>query len=380
MVGLGAALALAQAGYAVTVLDRLAPPDWQPGPYRLRVLALNIATERWLDSLGAWTAIADRRVSPFRGIHAVDALGGGAVSFDAADLDAPHLGHIVENELVRSVLHEHARAAGVELVTPATPAAVRADAEVVRLELGDGHSLTARLLIGADGADSAVRRLAGIRARDRGYGQRAVVAAVETTTSHGEIARQRFLPGGPLAFLPLADGRSSIVWSLPAAEAAARLAEADADFLAELNAAAAGIAGEITAAGERAAFPLRRLHAARYIAPRVAVIGDAAHVVHPLAGQGANLGFRDAAMLTGLLAEARSRGRDPGAYGLLRRYERTRRGDNLRMQAALDAFHYVFRDQSESVARLRSLGFGLTDRLAPLKRRFMAEAAGLGRH
>lgn len=378
MVGLFAALRLAREGLSVTVLDGERPPVWRGrgGEYRLRVSALNRHTETLLAAAGVWEGIAGARVSPFRAISVEDAAGGGRVHFDAAEVGEPHLGHIVENDLVRAMLARGCREAGVHFSVPAAVTGWQAGDEALLLDLGDGRELQAGLLVGADGAGSAIREQAGIGVRGQGYGQRAVVAAVETAEPHRESARQRFLAGGPLAFLPLADGRSSIVWSLPEAEAEAVLALDDAPFLEVLNAAAGGLVGGVTASGPRVAFPLHRLHAERYIAPRVALIGDAAHVIHPLAGQGANLGFRDAETLAAEVAAAHGRGRDPGGTATLRRYERARRGDNLAVQAAMEAFHQVFTRGEAPVIALRSLGFNLTDHLPPLKHAFMRLAMG----
>jgi len=378
MVGLFAALRLARAGLAVTVLDAERPPVWRGrgGEYRTRVSALNRHTEGLLAEDGVWAAIAGARVSPFRAIVAEDAAGGGRVAFDAAEVGEPHLGHIVENDLVRAMLARACREAGVRFAIPGGVQRWQAGDEVLELDLGEGRRLQAGLLVGADGAGSVIREQAGIGVRGRGYGQRAVVAAVETGLAHEETARQRFLAGGPVAFLPLADGRCSIVWSLPEAEAEAVLALEDGPFLEVLNAAAGSLVGDVTASGPRAGFPLRRLHAERYIGERVALLGDAAHVIHPLAGQGANLGFRDAETLAAEVAAAHGRGRDPGGTGTLRRFERARRGDNLAVQAAMEAFHEAFTRGEQPLVALRSLGFNLTNRLPPLKHAFMRIAMG----
>ncbi|MBA1148489.1 FAD-dependent monooxygenase, partial [Ectothiorhodospiraceae bacterium WFHF3C12] len=229
---------------------------------------------------------------------------------------------------------------------------------------------------GADGAASTVRDLAGIDISTHDYGQLGVVATVATELAHGRVARQRFLPGGPVAFLPLADGRCSIVWSQPADEAPERLDLSEEAFRDALTAASGRFLGAVTDCGERAAFPLRRQHAARYVGDRVALVGDAAHVIHPLAGQGANLGFLDAAALVECLSAAREAGRDPGGAAVLRRYERWRKGDNLLMQNAMDGFHQLFGRTDAATVGLRSLGLSVADRLLPLKQRFMAHAMG----
>jgi 2-octaprenyl-3-methyl-6-methoxy-1,4-benzoquinol hydroxylase/2-octaprenylphenol hydroxylase len=244
------------------------------------------------------------------------------------------------------------------------------------LVLEDGTSLSARLVIAADGADSAMRGMVGIAARDRDYAQRAIVAHVATERPHQSTAWQRFLPGATLAFLPLADGRSSVVWSLPEAQAARLLALDDPAFCNELGAAFDFRLGRVAATTPRAAFPLRLRLAERYLAPRFALIGDAAHVVHPLAGQGVNLGLRDACALAAVLTAARAAKRDFAAEYTLRQFERSRRSDNALSAHAFDAIQRAFASEAMSVAALRGAALALVDRIAPLKRLFANHAAG----
>lgn len=377
MVGLLLARALAPLGLKIALLDAKPVQRWQGGEWQLRVIAVSTATERILRRLGVWESMA--RVSPFRAVQAWDAVGRGSVLFDSADIGEPHLGHIVENGLIQTVLYDRLlQDGGLTVSIPAAIETVQADAERVAVTLADGRRLEARLLVGADGANSRVRALCGIEVDQRGYGQSGLVGVIRTERPHGEVARQRFLPDGPLAFLPLADGRCSIVWSQPTEQAERRLALDEAAFCAELTAASARMLGEVQGCGPRAAFPLQRLHARRYIAPRVALIGDAAHVVHPLAGQGANLGFMDATVLAEEIERACRADRDIGGLGTLRRYERRRKGDNLLMQSAMDAFHHVFGSESPWLAVSRSLGFDLVDAAPPLKAFFMRRAMGAG--
>lgn len=379
MVGLTLARALAPAGLRLGLIDARPVPRWRPEDYDLRVSAVTVASERILRALGVWDTLAARRVSPFRGIEVADATGGGAVSFDGADIGESHLGHIVENVLIQQALHEGlADHDQFTQLIPAAIAAIETDAEGVNVTLEDGRRLSTRLLVGADGAASSVRELAGIALRSSDYGQSGVVAAIRTERQHGEIARQRFLPGGPLALLPLADGRCSIVWSLPSDEAAARLQQPVEVFCAALDEASAGMLGRVLECGPRAAFPLRRMHAERYVGERIALIGDAAHVIHPLAGQGANLGFLDAAVLAEEILAAQVKGRDLGGVGTLRRYERRRRGHNLLMQSAMDGFHLLFGNRQPWLVLPRSLGLSATDRLPLAKGFFMRQAMGLG--
>jgi 2-octaprenylphenol hydroxylase len=249
--------------------------------------------------------------------------------------------------------------------------------DAAHVTLKDGRRLQARLLVGADGADSAVRRAAGIGARQIDVGQKGIVATVRTEKPHQRTARQRFLATGPLAFLPLGDAHtSSIVWSAAIARAEVLMGLDDAAFAAELQAALGHHLGAIVSVSRRQAFALALTHAQAYTAARVALIGDAAHTVHPLAGQGVNLGLMDAAVLAQLLRDGAAR-RDIGAHELLRRYERARKGENLGMIAVTGGFKYLFGSSWTWVRRLRGLGFGLVDAATPLKHAMMRRAAGL---
>jgi 2-octaprenyl-3-methyl-6-methoxy-1,4-benzoquinol hydroxylase/2-octaprenylphenol hydroxylase len=252
----------------------------------------------------------------------------------------------------------------------------REDRVVLELDAGDAASLSARLLVAADGAGSPLRRLAGLDTHGHDYGQRGVVAHVATERPHQHTAWQRFLPGGPLALLPLADGRSSIVWSLPEAEAQRVLALDDAAFCAELGVASDFRLGRVLASTRRAAFPLRLQLADRYQAERLVLLGDAAHAVHPLAGQGVNLGLRDVAELRDTLVDARGAGRDIAAPHVLRRYARRRRSADTLDAWGFDALGRIYAWQAPPLVAARALGVRLVDRLAPLKRRLAAHAAG----
>jgi ubiquinone biosynthesis UbiH/UbiF/VisC/COQ6 family hydroxylase len=231
-------------------------------------------------------------------------------------------------------------------------------------------------LLAADGSHSAVRRLVDLPVTGHRYAQTAVVTHVTSSATHQSTAWQRFLPGGPLALLPLLDGRSSVVWSLPTAEAEALLACDDAEFLAALEAASAGVIGALTACSKRVGFPLQALHALRYTAPRVALVGDAAHTVHPLAGQGMNLGLLDAAAIAAVIEDALLAGEDFGDLKVLRRYERERKGDNLAMLAVFDGLNRLF-GLPGWAAPLRSLGLRAVETARPVKRLLMQKALGL---
>lgn len=377
MAGLALAVALARAGHRVAIVAMSRPQPWRGGDYSRRVVALNRGSEAFLDHLGVWRDIASARARPVRAIEARDAIGGGRVRFEAADVGDTHLAHIVENELVVDRLAAVATGLGVEWLAGAGITRLETRDTTLALRLEDGRRVEASLLVGADGADSPVRALAGIDVSERSYGQRGLVTAIRTETPHGGWARQRFLATGPLALLPLADGRCSVVWSLPEREADA-LAGSTPEALAEaLDVASDGWLGGVLSADPAVVFPLRRLRARSYIGVRTALVGDAAHVIHPLAGQGINLGLRDVAALARYINDRRRR--DPGSRAVLRRYERARRGDNAMTQNVMDLFHVAFTRSEPLLVSARSAGFDLTDRLPVLRRLFMARAMGAAR-
>ena len=379
MVGAAAALALARAGFATALLEARAPASWQAGEdIDLRVVGLAPSSISLFDDLGVWTSIHDQRASAYARMHVWDAATGASIDFDAASEGRAWLGWIVENNLVQWTLWQALEAAGVQRLCPAQVSGyeAREDRVVLALEGGETTSLSARLLVAADGAGSPLRKLAGLATHGRDYGQRAIVAHVSTTHSHQATAWQRFLPGGPLALLPLADGRSSIVWSLPEAEAARVLGLDDAAFCAELGIASDFRLGPVRSTTRRAAFPLKLQLARNYQADRMVLLGDAAHAVHPLAGQGVNLGLRDVAELRDTLCAARDAGRDIAAPHVLRRYARRRRSADTLDAWSFDALGRIYGWQAPPLLAARALGVRLVDRLAPLKRRFVTHAAG----
>ncbi|MFT3791776.1 MAG: UbiH/UbiF/VisC/COQ6 family ubiquinone biosynthesis hydroxylase [Rudaea sp.] len=394
MVGAALALDLAQRGFDVALVESRPPAPWRAeDEVDLRVVALAASSIALLQRLDVWTSIAASRASAYRRMQVWDALAPGSLGFDAADEGAAALGYIVENKLIQSALwraierqpairlHCPARVVATEVSTGAAIESRITNHESRLLTLDDGTQLKARLVVAADGDDSALRGLLGIATRDRDYAQRGIVAHVAHERAHEATAWQRFLPGATLAFLPLADGRSSIVWSVPNDEAERLLALDDVAFRTELGAAFDFRLGAITATTRRAAFPLRLRLAERYAAPRFALVGDAAHVVHPLAGQGVNLGFRDAVELANVLAEAKNRkvadsSHDFASEYTLRRYERRRRSDNAIAANAFDVIQRGFGSDVAAVAALRGVGLALVDRVAPLKRFFAHHAAG----
>ncbi|MCI0401443.1 MAG: UbiH/UbiF/VisC/COQ6 family ubiquinone biosynthesis hydroxylase [Gammaproteobacteria bacterium] len=371
---------LAQQGLRVAIVDRTATEarNAKAGD-GMRVLAITPASKQILNAIGAWKYIEQGGIGCFRRIEVWDANGEGSLCFDSADLCEPALGYILGHSIIQSVLERIlGTLAGVSWYRPAIPRRVNVSDDQVTVEFEDSRSVTARLLIGADGSDSKIRDLAGIDNALHDYHQHALVCVVKTERPHGNIARQRFLTKGPLAFLPLADPyQSAIVWSTKPEDAAALVALDDEGFCRELKNAFAGRLGDITWSGRRAAFPLGRAYARHYCQPRVALVGDAAHSVHPLAGQGANLGLLDAAALAEILADAMARDRDIGSSRVLRRYERWRKGENLAMMMALDGLNQLFANELGPVQWARNLGLDVVNALAPMKHWFMRRAMGL---
>lgn len=379
VVGATLAAALCDSGLRIAILDAREPPRFDAqGEWDLRVFALSPGSQQLLDAVGAWKSIPASRVCAYTAMQVWDATGRGQIKFDCAEVGEEALGYIVENRLLQHALWQRLEQAGnLTAIHPAKPEAVHFDPQHVALSLEGGERLHARLLVAADGAESAVRKLAGIETKGASYRQQAVVAHLSTQKPHCNTARQRFLPGGPLALLPLADGRVSLVWSLDDARAGEVRALNDAQFCAAITEASEHVLGDITGTTKRTAFPLQRLRARTYVRPRLALIGDAAHAVHPLAGQGMNLGLLDAAALSAVIHAAVACERDIGDLAVLRRYERARKGDNLAMIVALDGFKRLFGNDIRPVALLRNAGLNAVDRFTPLKSAFMRRAMGL---
>lgn len=378
-VGCAFALAVARAGLTVLLVDRqpVAPPGVRDA-LDLRVSAMSPASERILNALGVWEEIETVRACPYRRMEIWDSAGSGSLTFESAEAGEPRLGHIVENRLAQGLLrNELTRHSHVHMRCPGGLLGFHVDGPLASLELDDGNIEQARLLVGADGGRSAVRGHSGIAASAWDYRQRAVVTHVATKEPHSQACYQRFLATGPVAFLPLLDGRSSIVWSTTPEEANRLTAMPEDEFSAALEQAVGGRLGAVSQVGERASFPLQYLHARRYVDERLALIGDAAHVVHPLAGQGVNLGLLDAAALAEVVVEAHRRRRDFGRVSELRRYERWRKGDNLVMANALHGLKHMFGSDDRALAFARNLGLNLVDELKPVKKLFMRQAAGL---
>ncbi|MGN6728661.1 MAG: UbiH/UbiF/VisC/COQ6 family ubiquinone biosynthesis hydroxylase [Rhodanobacteraceae bacterium] len=377
MVGAACALALAKKGFGVALIEAREPAPWRAENREdLRVIALAPSSAKLLDGLGVWSAVRDARVSPYARMHVWDAESGAELHFDAAREGRAELGWIIENKLLQWTLWRALDQAGVRRICPGELRDFDARADRVSLELGEGEPLSARVLVVADGAKSTLRDKAGIATRGRDYAQRAVVAHVATEKSHEAAAWQRFLPDGPIALLPLRDGRSSIVWTLPEAEARRVLALDDAAFCQAVGFATDFRLGRVTGTTPRASFPLRLQLARTYASERCVLLGDAAHAVHPLAGQGANLGLRDVAELVSVLSDARDANRDFAAAHVLQRYARRRRSADTLDAWSFDALARVFAWRAPPLIALRGIGMCAVDALRPLKRKLTAHAAG----
>lgn len=381
MVGSALACALGQSELRVALLEGAPWEQFRPHPVTLdsRVSAISRASQRIFAAVGAWSGMTAWRVSPFRDMRVWDARGFGEIHFDSAEIGEPLLGWIIENRIMQFALLERAQQLpAVEVWCPLALDSAQPLGEYGwQVRLTDGRELTTRLLVGADGAQSKVRHLAEISTSGWEYDQKAVVANIRTAEPHQETAWQRFLPSGPLAFLPLADGACSIVWSTSPEHADALLSSDEAAFCQALGEAFDWRLGSILQVGPRGAFPLRLQHAHHYVKPGLALIGDAAHVVHPLAGQGVNLGLLDAATLAEVLLDASAAGQDIGAFKVLRRYERWRKADNLLMLGIMDGFKRLFGTSLPPVPLLRNIGLTLTDTLTPIKNLIARRAMGL---
>ncbi|BBH36104.1 protein UbiF [Pseudomonas sp. St290] len=384
MVGSALALALQGSGLQVLLLDgspmSVKPFDAQAA-FEPRVSALSTASQRILDRLGVWDGITARRASPYTDMHVWDGSGTGQIHFSAASLHAEALGHIVENRVVQDALLDRLHDCDLGLLANARLERMRRSGDDWLLTLADGRTLRAPLVIAADGANSAVRRLTGVATREWDYLHHAIVTSVRSARPHRMTAWQRFTDNGPLAFLPLErDGQHhwcSIVWSTTPGEAQRLMALDDTAFCNELERAFEGQLGTVVSADPRLCVPLRQRHAKRYVAEGLALIGDAAHTIHPLAGQGVNLGFLDAAVLAEVLLQAAGRGERLADVKVLSRYERRRMPHNLALMAAMEGFERLFQADPLPVRWLRNTGLKLVDRMPEAKALFVREALGL---
>ena len=372
-VGLAAAAALGDAGFAVRLFERAATPaPFRPEIVDARVYALSPASLSLLDRLGAGTTLQAMRTSPYQRMTVWDDDPARGLQFSAAERGGESLGAIVEHGALAAALAQ-ALPAGVAQFGQEI-AGVDADEDGISLRLADGATARARLLVAADGPDSPLRAQLGLPTVGWAYGQQALVCHLQPERGHGDTAWQRFLPTGPLALLPLADGRVSLVWSCEAALAEELLALSDEAFALRVSTASQHRLGALNAPTPRRALPLRLLHAQDYFATGTVLVGDAAHVVHPLAGQGMNLGFGDVATLAAVLGEARSAGRGWWRERTVAAYARQRKAENLEMLALTDGLKRAY--GVASLRRLLGLGLSAVDRAPLFKPALLARALG----
>lgn len=363
------------------LIDAADRPAWRgDGDVDLRVSAIATGSAALLDRVGAWQRIAGGRACAYEKMCVWDGSrpvnGGATLRFDAAEFAVPRLGFIVENRLVQHALLEVLDAAGVDMAFGCPLESLDGSGHSLRLGLGIGRDLRADLVIAADGSSSFVRNAAGIPAHERPYAQSAFVTHLRPELPHRATAWQRFLPDGPLGMLPLSDGRISVVWSTRKEHALQAMNAGDAELGRMLSEASDWVLGEMVPEGPRGTFPLSAMHADRYVLPGLALLGDAAHAIHPLAGQGANLGLRDAEALARVVTEAVEGGGHPGDLPVLRRYERGRRGDNALMLHFMTGLNSLFASDSAFVRQLRTAGMRLFNHSGPIRDRIVGIAIG----
>ena len=376
------ALAAARSGLRVTIVDAITPDAHRDRDFDGRAYAIAHGSMRLLRGVGVWDAVKPD-AQPMLDIKVTDGRAGEGASpwmmhFDHAEIEEGPMGWLIEDRHLRAALLDAVEAEDrITQITGRTVTAQDVTGGGVTVTLDDGTTLSARLLVGCDGRGSSVAKRAGITRTGWAYDQIAVVCAVEHALPHNGVAHQFFMPGGPLAILPLTGNRSSIVWSEQADRARAMIAMDDAAFLEALKPAFGSFLGDLTLVGKRFSYPLGLTLADSLIAPRVALVGDAAHGIHPIAGQGLNAGLRDVAALAQVLEDARMRGEDIGSAVTLDRYQVWRRWEATRLAIATDAFNRLFSNDNPLLRGLRDLGMGAINAMPGLRRRFIREAAGL---
>ena len=375
-------LALTRAGLTVAIVDSQPARARAEAAFDGRAYALAIASKRLLTAIGIWPQV-EPHGQPMLKIKTSDGRAGEGPSrltltFDSAEIEEGPVGFMVEDRhLYAAFLAAMQTTQGLTHIPAATVTHHQPGPQGASVTLSDGRQLTARLLIACDGRASPTAARAGIRRTGHSYGQTALVCALTHARPHQGIAHQFFMPTGPLAILPLKGNRSSIVWSETDDNARTIAALDDDAFLDVLRPRFGDFLGEIALAGPRFSYPLTLTLANDYIAPRLALVGDAAHGVHPIAGQGLNLGLRDVAALAEVLVNARRRGEDIGAPDVLDRYQSWRRFDSTRLALGMDGVNWLFSNDNPALRAARDAGLGLVNRIAPLRRAFMREAAGL---
>lgn len=382
MVGLTLANLLLKQGKSIAIIDRSEIGTFKEDQeYQSRVTAVSPGSQAIFEYVGAWAAMQAKRVSPFIDMHVWDDEGNSNIHFNANDMQRSNLGHIVENFVIQTSLYEVLRQlSNVEWFLPEHISEVNVFEEHAEVELASDTVISAKLVVGADGARSTVRNLAEIAYTEKSYQQMGLVALVETEHSHENTAWQRFLPTGPLALLPLSNGQCSIVWSVSEDYADELMKLNEYEFADALNQASDMQLGNITLKSKCVTFPLISGQAENMVQPRIALVGDAAHALHPLAGQGANLGFTDAAVLADVIEQGSTdMGRDIGSLKVLRKYERARAGETQIMQSAMDAFVAAFGSSNQAIVMARNSALRTADSFQPVKKFFMKHAMGLSK-
>lgn len=375
------ALALAQGGVSVAICDALPPEDRADDNFDGRSYALAIASQRLLKALGVWEAVS-QQTQPILKILATDGrVGSGpsplALGFDHAEIEEGPMGYMIEDRFLRRALMSAMDTAGIDHRAGTKAVAQTVTPAGVSVTLADGEKLSARLLVGADGRRSGVAARAGLKRMGWDYGQTALVSAIEHDLPHNGVAHQFFMPSGPLAILPLTGNRSSIVWSEKTKQAQAITGLDDNGYLNALRPRFGDFLGDLRLVGKRFSYPLSLSMTYEMVAPRIALVGDAAHGVHPVAGQGLNLGFRDIGALAEILITSKRLGEDFGAIDVLKRYQEWRRFDTVALAAGMDGFVRIFSNDNQIVRTVRDLGMAAVNALPGLRRGFMREAAGL---
>lgn len=366
----------------IAVVEAQLPSAFDPSQVDPRVAAVTEKTRLIFEQIGIWQKVVDKRACAYKAMNVWDAEGTGRITFDCQQVQQPNLGHIVENSALVSTLMEHIQhQPNIELFCPANIFDYRLQQNGIRLTLDNHVELSAQLLIAADGANSMVREHFRFATKQWDYGQHAIVTTITTENSNQLTAWQRFMPTGPLALLPLVDKDSahycSIVWSQDSQEAKRLMALDDKAFCKELSRASEHCLGEVLKIEKRFLIPLRQSHATDYVMPRVALIGDAAHSIHPLAGQGANLGFSDAQVLATEIAKAHARDLDLGDIIVLKRYQRLRKPENLATMAAMEGFKRLFGAQNSTLRLVRNYGLSAINGLGAIKNKLIKQAMGL---
>jgi 2-octaprenylphenol hydroxylase len=377
MVGAACALAAAQAGFRIALLEQQQQPSAPGDDWQSQVSALSHRSQHFLADLGVWSLL--KRLTAYQAMRVWEDNRCNEICFQASDLPAPDLGHIVENTcLVAALWQLLSQSEQIDILFGKQITELTCTDQGSQLHCTDQTCLSAGLVIGADGARSTVRELAQIGLERRDYAQQALVTLVRSSEpQYPTTAWQRFLPHGPLALLPLGTQHYAVVWSHSPAQATILQTQPATDFMQQLHQACQQCCGPLHLAGDRFCFPLHRQTALHYVRPGVALIGDAAHVIHPLAGQGVNLGLADAQVLVRTLVAARTRREPLGRFAVLRRYERARQGQNRMTQSGMDALHYLFTHPHSGVQRLRKTGLGLVGRSKVLRRTLERIASGL---